>query len=486
MRIDRDVIEKKKDRDIRPVDIFRRILFSWRMIVCATIICMVAFSGLQYSKSKYDRQIRNEIEEVSLVDMLSEEEIEQVDSVLELSAWIVKRESYLENSIYMNLECDAVDKVVLVYYVSVENREEYDADMLQETITNYISSYITYVEYGGIQHELYEAVGREIEEAYLLELISAENTPSGSNEQFLITVMGESAEQAQMLATEVDRLIKGYQATVDRSVGNHMLSLVDQYSFVTMDKEVESKQADVRVQLEERKAKIKLEVAELSDIQQAVYNMGSMEAGQNILDRDDTATQSIVPAPHLSVKVALIGGVMGAFLACIWVALRVILASKLNNIDDVQKMYGIRVLGIMNKQASKKWFLPEVDSWIESILCNDKWTLEEQQELILANIRATCKRENVQNLVITSVCHFNEKEIMMINYIIQELNKNAISGDYKENIICNIDAFERSVKVGNIILVEKENMTKYNMLEKEVARCMEQEINVLGVIGIRE
>ena len=291
---------------------------------------------------------------------------------------------------------------------------------------------------------------------------------------------GEDEQQIEQLAGAVEKAIDEYKPTLEEKIGKHDLILVSNLASTVVDTTLMEMQTKLDDSITTLQTKLDTITAAFSADQKQIFE-GEQEAEEDAEENKNVATSASV-----SVKYIVLGAFAGAFLACVWIALRYILGNKLKNTAEMEELYGLRIFGeLEQKEGKKKRFLAVIDREIDKLCKKEVWTLEEQKKLILTNLTVSCKKEGITKLFVTTSLHLTEMEKQLIESVTKELKNVGIEVVFGENILRNAKSFEQMSEVGTVILVEKVGHTSYSNLEKELTLCMQQKAVVFGVISVQ-
>ena len=478
---------------IRRNDIIWKVIYSWRFILLFALISSLVLTGLKYTidMSTFTKAQNQKISEESSSEKLSLEELwtqltDREATALKEAQYIQnqieEKEEYKQNSIYINLDPYAENSISLLYYIDTNYIININNDILQDNVSALREAYVSYINCFGIQEGLQKAIDWDIEDAYINELVRVKDV-SSENTQFVVYVSGADMDQAVELAEEVAKLIQAYQPVLEEKIGEHDLILIDSYRSIVIDESLASKRNDLDNSIVSLQKNLDKLIAEFSDAQLRILQQGEEDITDQAINETINSKEAR-KRPGISKKFIILGILIGLFVGCGLIILQYIFSGRMRSIDELQKIYGIRIFGIMAEKEKKKP-LAFVDHLLDKVSHKENWTLQEQRELILTNLKVTCKKENIKKIFVTSSLHVNEKERSLIEHLLSGLKESGIEVKFGENVMRNSKSFEQMADIGNVVIIEEENVSKYRMFEKEISLCMEQSAAVLGVIGLR-
>ncbi len=480
METKQEILQMNREREIDLIALMWEIIYHWRALLICAVVCAVGLAGFKYASDTKNYKATQNTETVDMTmeeNDLSEEERQTVENALNLKKQILQKEEYLTNSAYMNLDAYQVNRVSIAYYVMLEGAESYENDTLQYISNNYVNAYITYLANGGMTSQLQKIAGGDLDAADLADLVRVSRM-EGS--QFMLSVYSDDKALAQKLADKAGELVKAYQPTVEEKIGKHKLVVLERFNTVQYDSSIAASQNEQTESLKNMRANLQAMTAAFTPQQTELYN-GVMKTELDIEPEEDADAT----APSLSMKYLVLGFLVGGFLVCMWIAGTFILSSRIYRVEELQGIYGLRIFGMLQVSEKKKRFLGGIDRWLDSLHKKEKWTLEEQQNVILSNLLMTCKKELIKSVMFTSAHHLDASDKQAVDAMIKQLQQHGVQAAYGENMIRNVTTFEEMAETGQVVFIEKENVSDYHTLEKELLLCMENKTNIMGVVGLQ-
>lgn len=492
-----------KEREISIAELFWRILLGWRSIIVAAVVFTLLLSGysfLQYSKAQKEYESKVAEYEAALKDAetaeseqsgesaahylldeakaakvgVKKEEISIANVAIELKSVLREREKYLAASLYMNT--DPYNE--RVFTEILELVPEYSD-------TNYAQSFIDYVNSGAFA-EKYSDVFKDADVQSVEELISADISGKSATNTMSVfadvselrtvtlrVIIPEGISETEVMAvTDVavrectEELYGGKGLSYATVVSKNTVSIVD-----------------------ENLAKAKYNVAnELNTIRnnfQTNYDKLSAEA-KAYIDSLFAETSDGVEAvltepvkPGFSKKYVLLGFVLGIFLAVVFIVCKVIFASKLVSRSELESMFGLRLLGVVN--SGKKY--SGIDKWLVSLQNRSEKQMDGNQrlEILSSNLELTCRKEELDSIVLTgSNIELLEKET--IDALCSRLKNAGVEATVCSSICYDMAALRKTAEIGTAVLVEKVGESSYREIEKEINELHNNDVRLLGCI----
>ena len=472
------------EREIDLIDLLWEIVFAWRKIIIISLLLAILAGGLSY--------IRN-ISSVAVTAEdgaeLTEEEMEAVSKAWNIRRQLTEKQEYQKNSILMNLNGYQKNCVTLQYYINEGQAE--DTTILMESFRNYVTT-------GAIAEDIKENHA-DIPSEYLSELITYPTYGVDTNgnvtfdqRQFagidnirnsliILNVIGGSVEEADRLADAVEESVESFKEESLKGGMSADMELLHRYESTIVDENLVERQKLLRDSIKALRTELDATTSEFSDLQQQVF------AGESILveDRDEgTAISQSIKTGSFSKRAIVLGFAIGVVLVCVWEGLKYILNGRVKTEEELQRMYSIRIISTIRPEAeSSSRVFGRIDAWLNKLRFKYKGTAEAQLQMTRANILLLCKKENINNICLTS--DSMEEVVMKEGEMISEwLKKEGISATYEPNVIYSAAALEHMAEAGNAVIMAKSGYTRYKEFEQELMLCANQAIQMLGVIFI--
>lgn len=469
-----NVQEQSEEREIHLTDLLWKILFSWRFVlVCAVVFAIVLAGGRFWKDRQSTSAKKNQPSLEELKESLTEDEWEDISKAQTLQRQIASQKEYQAKSIRMNLDAYAIDEVILQYYVDTDYAIDLDKEIQKDYGEELVGAYTAYVENKGIQESLEAKLDWDMDGVYIGELLSIK--PAEEGNQFTLVVAGADADQAAELADQAAVLLEEYQSALADKIGSHTLTLIDRCITVVNDSVLAEAQDALDEKITAQQTKLDTLTAGFSSTQYQVY-----QGGDEVADK----AGDIVAAPGFSVKYLVLGAFVGIFLSCVWLALCFILNGRMKNVKELQEFYRLSIFGSISAENQGKRFLAGIDRWLDSLRRKGKWTQEERQEVLLTNLGLACKRENVEKLFVITSVPLSQNESRLLETLKKNLEKKGIRMVLGQDVLHNASLMEQMAEIGQVVLLEKTEVSSYAEIEQELSLCAQQQIKVLGAIGL--
>lgn len=486
----------KFDIDIEIKDIIWELVRKWRIIVALAVICGVALTAYQYriDMNKTDVVTVKKTQE-ELEASMSAQDLDEVTAAVALRRQVDERSAYMEASELMKINPYEENVVFLQYYVNADS----------ETVSlDANDAYIAYVNQGALATAIAETGNYEQEQVYLAELISvvkeeagayinaksaadrmALTVESGAEERvFTVKVIGTSKEAAEALAADVKAELQAYSSVVTANIGAHQLKLMTENSTVIADQSLAELQNWNATSIKTISNNLDSMKNEMTGDQITLYTYRTTVVEEVVnAPVTTTTTEKVV---SISMKHLVIGVVVGVVLGCAVIAVLYLFAAALRNGEEVKNLYGVKILGYIDDSAyQKKKLFGFVDNLILKLenMGKKKLTFAQEVEMVCANILLNCKKNEATEIFLATCAGDSIPEAVM-SAIVDKCAQRNISVTTGRDIAYDAETLEKLVKVGRVVFVEKERVSLYDEMYREILLCKEHDVDVMGMVVV--
>ncbi|MBQ8279979.1 MAG: hypothetical protein IJZ23_09090 [Roseburia sp.] len=482
----------KFDIDIEIKDLLWEFLRRWRMIVVLALVCGIGLTAYQYriDMNKTDVVTVKKTQE-ELEKAMATQDLDEVTAAVALKRQLDEKSAYMEESVLMGINPYEENAVIMQYYVKAD----------EQTAASSAEAYISYVENGHLAQAVAESGAYELTPAYMAELISIVREEgnvyinakdakesiklslqgSDASYSFDVKVVGKTMEEAEALASDVKAALQTYSSSVASAAGSHLLQLLEETSSVMVDQGLAELQNWNATSIKTISNNLDSMKNEMTSDQITLYTYRTTVVETN------TAAATTAPAVKtvsISLKHAIIGVIVGAVLACGLIFACYLFAAALRSAEEVKTLYRVKVLGCVDDTAfQKKKVFGFVDGLIVKLqnIRKKKLSFEQEVQMICANIALDCRKNDRTEVVLTgSVMEKLPQEV--VKAVIGKCEEKNIHVAVVNAINYDAEALEAAAKIGSVVFVEKKRVSLYDELQKEIALCKENDINVLGMV----
>lgn len=489
------------NREIDLVDLLVEILLRWRVLLIWMLAGGILVGGYSFVKSyrQAEEQRAQEMvleqqlqetkehletyqqEEYSeeliirnyLRECLTERQKENVDRVLDNEEYCSMLQTYMKNSILMQIDGYKVPKVMLTFWVNAANAERSAsvARIYEDRVLNGFMQWLA----------LKENVGTEIDASS--ELITVDRSSQGISaisDSFCVSIVHLTDEKCVDLADKLIEYVNEQQAELQDLLGSHTIEVVNYYYTCATD-------IDLLKERKEIKDKVNKYILESMALKEA-FSDAEMQYYHSVTDSDKegmlTEYESVI-TPKISSRYVILGMLLFVLVYSLYVAIGYILNSKLRTTDDIKALYGITQLSYVIVEDSDKRFLSFIDHQILRLRNRNKRIFSEEDAIrfAAATLMSQAKKEELDE-VFCIVGNLNEKTQKVVEKIQCVLMENGISMKILNSILYNQESIELLEKAKAVFLVEKIGETLYNEISDEIELVQRQAIKVLGAVVV--
>lgn len=465
-----DYAELERERVISIADLFREIVYKLWLIILMAVIFAVVAGGYKYVKDLKTNDIPAEVADAAALEAdMSESQRQQIYNALRVQESMIQQQEYLDNSVLVQIDPYNESKVSLQYYLICDG--DYQRDLL--------SAYDDYVSNGALATDL-QANHVEWDTVYLNELVSydgyEEKTSVGelqSSKSFEVKVIHANADACQEIANAIKTCLESYRSELSSVVGEHQLVLVNQSGSQVIDKSLWNYSVDRITNLKTTKDSLKALKEEFNDDQLVVFQYYSAQ-----VTGEDVQEISEIEAVNVSInkKYVALGAIVGIILAVIFILLHYFAGGVVNTVSDLEGMYNLCILG--NLQISKRniW----ISIW-DRLTGKRKFAPEEEYSLLMLKIRNFCEKGEIKKLLISGSSGL-QMECEWISKLVSDLKKSGVESEITGDVLRSSEAVDKLSEFEHIVFVEKMRSSRFTDIAQEMKSCMEQRIQIEGVI----
>lgn len=407
-----------------------------------------------------------------LEEELPEDEMEQVTNARNIKARAEEYEKYLETSALMQIDPYAKRVLELQYYVDSAYTFNYTQETRNDYTNNLMNLYYNYIVGGEMSRNVIKAAKLSVDLADISELWSVSLVGTSISIKFTCP-----EEQKMDAISDSIKEQLSEKETEFQTIGTHTLKLLGESQNVIVD-----------TGLADRKNTISNNIASLNtQLTNLKANMSEQQI--SLLDNDEEDekeeenVQPTITKPRISLKYLIVGGVIGVFLVCAWIACKMVFTAKLQSPEEIRTLYGIRLLGEISVSDGKKRFLSVIDEKLLALKNRKRKSLaaEQQIKIVSANIALTCKQRNADCVFVTG-SEYEKVDPKILGMLKEELVSQHIQVKEGGNIFYDANSLKRSAEIGNILFIEQKGQSIYDEIYNEVNLAKEQNNSILGIV----
>lgn len=463
--------QERAAREINLADLFWEILLSWRKCICFGILFAIVLSGMKYFMDVRSYHASQNIDVEKEKSNLEQEEMEQLSDAVALQGRVDEYEKYQEKSALMQLDPYAKPVLELQFYVQSDYIINYTSDHERDYTPELVAMYCNYVNSGEMAQKVIAEAALAVSSEDFRELLSV----SSSGSTVSISVSYAEAGKLNGVSKAVKAFLEEKEPEL-QEVGSHKLELIDESQSVVVDTALAEKKNTIADNVATLEYQLKNMKNSMSDKQTALFDIEVSEMRGEELEEEEE--------PGFSVLFVILGGMLGVILVCIWIACKIIFTTKLQSSEEINSLYGVRLLGEVELPDNrKKHFLAIIDNWILNLRNRGKKKLpiNQQIEVIAANIALLCKRQGLDCIYMTG-SEYEKVDKAILDKLKQKLSGQEIKVKDGGNMLYDASSLQSGIENGHIMLVEQRNVSAYDEIYAELDLLAQYGSEVLGGI----
>ena len=458
------------EREISLKNLFWKLLFGWRYWFIGGIISSLLMLGIGYKRDTidYNKAMKNSLEQDVI---LTKEEEKVIEEAEEIQNKIDKLQTYIQESVLMNLDAYHKDVLVLQYYVDSNYTINYSVESKKDYLNELIVAYCNYVKSEKMAETVKQGLNVEISISYINELLTADS--NGGIIRIIISYKDQ--ESLENLESLIKKALEEQEKNFSEIIGSHSLKFLSAEVTMQSDRELAKQQRE------------QYELLNLYNIQLSTLKGGMTAEQLNVLGGEMAESveeeNSVVVPSVFNVKYAFFGFVMGVIGICFCISLKILFSSHIQEAEDLC-MYEIRLLGKIEGESKKKKLLGFIDVLLLKLKSRNKKPLDGRQQCqnICLNLELICNKEGKSKVYLTgSQIQKIDKE--WLEALQESLKAVGVFVFIGESIIDNVISLKNAAEIGSIVLFEKVGSCKHEELKKEIKIAKENGICIIGGIA---
>lgn len=480
-----------EERQIDVKEMFFHTLSYWRVILLIAVIMAAVVGGMKYKsdvaareadiQAQFDAANAPEITVDMLEDELTTVEVQNVWNAVQYKEFLKQRRTYIDSSIYLNLDAFKEDVVYLTYGIASE-----EAKRAVEELEKYLSG-------STMAENIVADMGLETEAIYIAELVTLEDTDDST--YFTLKVCADSAEECASLADSVEKQMTAYMESLKtkESFADLEVNLTERKTDVIKDDELLEKQDDYIGSFYDDMKDYKKYHSDFNDVQKSLFEKltkGKYKIDNSLYvteiepeEKEDVEIDTTVNVKP-SIAAILAGFLAGAIAAFAIGAFLYTISKNIHGEDEVKYLFGSNVFGVVDASSKeRKRLLAPIDRLFKRLKTGRKKSLsyEEQLQLICTNILIHCKNNGVEKVHLSG-SEMTKIPVVVLNTLKETLEKAGIEVSYGKGVAYDAESLMKLAEKKNGILLEISEKTGCVELAKELNLFKQNEVNMLGVV----
>lgn len=469
--------EQNYEQEISLGKVFYRVFRDWRKIfVIAMAIAVVVGLGnfvikrVKASDPEYMQKAEeNYVRELAAFEAIGETLEHEMENLEETR---VERETYNASSVLMKINPFREFNASLQLYVATDYQIVPDMVYQNPDLSSRIlRSYITYMVDGDMYQYIINHMAQPLELRYLKEVLTV--SADYDNRMVTLSVRNVDAQSCDEILMYALEGITAKQPEIVAAIGEHDLNAVNQSVYESVNLELDDWQ--------------KANQQYMLDLNIRMQEKAEAYAEWEISPepRKEYTTERIVKN---SIKMMILGFIIGAVLAAVYIAFRYIMSDKLQDARDLKNRFGLRVIAQLPKVHGKRVWVGFDRMFAKMgglpLKESDAGELAKvAAQSVSAEITARVKEEaaagkNPVKLAFTG--NVGQEEIEKLLSSMQW--KGGYSVSCVPSILSNPSAVPAVMDADYVVLVEGQEKSTYTQIERELEQLTAWKKQVLGFI----
>ena len=472
----------REEQEIDLIDLLFELLMHWRGMIVSMLVVAVLAAGYSFLSSKmsadHARQqqemLSQQIEQIqqegtssaeSVDEEMTESEKLEVQKLLVNEELYAKKREYYDNSYLLKCDANSMYQVTLTYTVNTTNRT---------TACDIQQIYGNTIETSALLQQLSDASGVPFTSIGEMVDVSADNPDRGSK-IFSVTLTAPNQEMADALTKVTQQYIKNLQKQLRGDGYEHTLDEVcDSQGPVVLDWLVDQQES-----VQNSILSYESTIASLRD---------SLSSKSKIWDYYITqgGVSEPIPKVKISLKITLIGAILGIFLYAAVICVQYLMNSTLKRSDDLNQLYRLAALGrVTLPKEGKKLPFQQVDNFILSLRNRNKTLLTETQatELAYTQTALTAKKAGARRVCMVGAC-LKDETLRICEEIKAKLEQDGFQIEILPDVLYSAQSAEKLDDTEAAVFVETVAGTRYEQMDEELAILNRLGIPALGCITV--
>lgn len=450
-----------------------RVLRSWRVtVVWVIIIALMAGIGsfalkiLKLQDPEYVTSARLDFEREHASWVATGENFEaQLANIEEAKQ---EQQEYNEKSVLMQI--DPLREFHASFEMYVDYNYQIMPDMAYQNIDlsdRILKAYATYMTNGELYQYIIDNVSFDIERRYLGEIFGT--SVDYGNNMLSVSVRQQNAQYCQEILDVAQTALQEKYIDVCSAIAEHTLSTTNAAAYET-----------VNLNLQETQKANRQRITEL-DISLQEVNAEYLEWKT---EPEPEAEITMAEVIKKSIKLSIIGGLVGFVAVVVIVVFVTILSGKLLNPKDVKDRFGLRIIGELPAKRVKKPFA-FVSRWFAKF--GGITATPEDFDCLVKMVGVSIKsdlasREDSNWTKIAFTGTVSEEELT--NTVAAMGLDSAYTAICAADILTNAESIEKLSEADCVVLVEKQEVSTMTDIAKELEALRAWNKPVLGAVVV--
>ncbi len=486
--------ENTYEEEINLTDLLFYCLKKWRWIVAAMLIVAVLAGGYKYYSTvksnratleqwdKAEPEEKETLKKKSSVDNMSI--LQYYQSVIDQkSQALEEQEDYVEESALMRLDPKQLQRGTLSFVLKTE-----DTDQNVNLFTTLIAAFEAYVTDGRLAQTLYSEdkemaisdsrylLTFSMDDSLVLNTVGANNVirqPGQGIFQVQI-VSGDEKSCKEQIKTATQEL-QAYSEELQEQIGAHELTLLATSIAESQDDSIQVSQTNV----------LNTYIAAIRDLNALRTEAKTFADNLETEQATEVPTAPVLASPaKAAVKYAILGLVLGAFLAGFVLVVLFLMSDRLRSTENFERKFGMRLLGRVIAPAKGKGPFGILDRKFQRLGEGAYADLpyDEQIKIVATNVK-TAISAAASNSRIMLAGTIASKDAAEICTAVGKETEGVAFSDYSQ-LIFDASALGKLSGYDGVLFIEKKDVSSARLISQECKMAADRNIPVLGAVVI--
>ena len=409
------------------------LLEQWKAVLITALVMALLVAGVKYAKDMKaynSAQIAKEAEKKNtapaekriedILETLPEDERSTVMTIINQNKWIAAQKEYISKSILLNTDPTNQRTLVADYYITTTE----DSDNLSASL---IYGYRALLKNKETIRKIGEAIDPGVEESYIAELISVDETDKETSVQTTDAVMevrivlpenADSGKVEEALAA----VLQGLSSGLSGKIAPHRLTLLNVSENYLYNDNAVNNRTNILYGINNLQNNSKNMKSSLTDGQtaavEAITAINEAENGAADETSGEASPNTIERKPGFSKIFALLGFILGVMMYAFTYILIIIMRGRVNYAEDVERYAQARLLGEVYHQKDHKG----LDALLHSRLVDkyryrDRLDEDSQTRKAVSKLDAVCKHAGIKGVSVLCMTEMSEENNKIVDAI---------------------------------------------------------------------
>lgn len=447
-------------------DMMLYVLSKWRSLLIVAAVVALMLGAYSYVKSSKEVSEAEHLAGINVEEGIKNS-TDEVRNVAEYQTQLQEFKKYIDNGMVMNMDSVSVSRVTLNYYVDGNPGEETVSDVKDMRTNALVQAYMSKATGEKVRSNVVESFDGKIAQSdlnYLLTVTDTDNT-------FSVIIKGPDDDTCTRIAGFVKAIIDESGNEFSRTVGNHVIELVDESHTFGIDTEISDAQTSIN------KA-YSLLGDKISDSRNSLD-----EGGRELIDAMIFQSEDhVIGNASVSKKYIVMGAILGLLIVAVIHMIRYAYTAKVVTADQVYRTCKAPVIGELTVGYGRMHTAIDRKIYRKLFGIKGNTDTDRQIDYISAGIVNICKARNAESLYVVNGADESDLLKDCLNRILKKVSENGIKAESGYDDGCNADVVSGIAGADAVVIMAGLFSTDLAILSNQVAMCMQQNKQIIGSI----